>query len=157
MCEVPGIREVLKDEPQKLDQFVCHLADCVVLTHDKKLLLQRRPENWGSSPGKVNIFGGHVEKDETITEGLIREIKEELGAAPKIEDLKFIGSISEDFTDHTELVHVYFWHDRENKITGCYEAEPIYFENAAQAIAHPKIMEYSVWALKKCLAHDLIP
>lgn len=77
----------------KPDQFSAHLADCVILTKDNKILMQQRPENWGKHAGVLNIFGGHVEEGETILEGLIRELHEELGAVVKAEDVVFIGAI----------------------------------------------------------------
>lgn len=64
----------------KPDQFSAHLADCVILTKDNKILMQQRPENWGKHAGVLNIFGGHVEEGETVLEGLIRELHEVIRA-----------------------------------------------------------------------------
>lgn len=134
----------------KPEQFSARLADCVILTKDNKILMQQRPENWGKHAGVLNIFGGHVEEGETILEGLIRELHEELGAAVKAEDVVFIEAITEDWTDHTEIVHIHFWHDKAGTITGCYEAEAREYDTVQQALEHPKIMDYAVWALKEC-------
>lgn len=133
-----------------------HLADCVILTHDHQLYLQRRPDDWHSSPGRVNIFGGHVEPGETPLQAVRREIREETGGQIEIEDLVFIGAITEAWTNHTEIVHVYFWHDKNHTITGCYEAEPIFFNNVMAAITHPKIMDYARWALVECAERGFI-
>jgi len=62
----------------------------------------------------------------------------------------FIGAITEGRTNHTEIVHIHFWHDKENTIIGCYEAEPIAFDTVEECLAHPKIMEYARWALIEC-------
>ncbi|HPQ50563.1 MAG: NUDIX hydrolase [Alphaproteobacteria bacterium] len=132
------------------------LADCVVLTADNKLYMQRRPENWGSCSGAVNIFGGHVEQGETPTQAVIRELNEETGGKIKEQDLLFIGAITEGWTKHKEIVYVYFWHDKENTITGCYEAEPITFDSSEEALSHPKIMDYAKWALMECRNRNLI-
>ena len=140
----------------KPDQFSAHLADCVILTKDNKILMQQRPENWGKHASVLNIFGGHVEEDETVLEGLIRELHEELGAAVKAENVVFIGAITEDWTDHTEIVHAHFWHDKDGTITGCYEAEAREYDTVQQALEHPKIMDYAVWALKECLKREYL-
>ena len=132
------------------------LADCVVLTQDSKLYMQRRPENWGKHAGVVNIFGGHVESGETPMQAVVRELNEETGALIKEQDILFVGAITESWTHHTEIVHVYFWHDREGTITGCYEAEPIIFDTMEDALSHPKIMGYTKWALVECRNRNLI-
>lgn len=151
-----GKIKVVKDIENKMDAYAVHLADCVVLTHDNKLLLQRRPDNWRTYPGRVNIFGGHIEEGETIVEGLKRELHEELGVSIDDNDLLFIGALTEEETDYTEAVHIYFWHDKTGSITGCYEAEPIYFANVEEALSHTKIMDYTVWAIKECQKKNLI-
>ena len=52
-----------------------------------KVLLQRR-FNTGYKDGEYGIPSGHVEKEESFTKALIREIKEEIGIILKPEDLK---------------------------------------------------------------------
>ncbi len=126
------------------------LADCVIVTHDNKILLQYRPPEWGSNPDGLNLFGGHVDEGESIIEGLLREIKEEVGADVKENEVQFIGAVSEDWTNHKEFVHLYFWHDKENMITGCYEAEARYYESFEEAVSQPNLMKYAVWALRRC-------
>lgn len=132
--------------------YKAHLADCVILTSDNKILMQRRPDQSGKSTCLITIFGGHVEPDEEISNALIRELKEELGALARTEDIRFLGSLTEDFTNHSEVVHVHFWHDREGTITGCYEFESILFEKADDAISDPDIMDYASWAIQKSLS-----
>jgi len=133
-----------------------NLADCVIKTHDNQILIQKRPENWGSNAGGYNLFGGHVEQNETIIEGLIREIKEETGALIIEKELIYIGTLSEDFTNYTDAVHIYFWHDADNRITGCYEAMPAYFDKIQEIEILPKVMEYTLWALNECRNKGLI-
>ena len=43
-----------------------------------KILLSKR-QNTGFKDGEYVLVGGHVEKDETLIEAIIREVKEELG------------------------------------------------------------------------------
>lgn len=139
-----------------LSAYKKHLADAVIVTHDNRLLLQYRPLNWGSNPGGMNIFGGHVDPGETIMQALRRELNEELGAVVREEDVVFISALTEECTGHTELVHVHFWHDKERTITGCYEAEAREYDTLEQALAAPKLMDYAVWSLKKCHALGLL-
>lgn len=127
-----------------------HLADCVVLSAENKILIQKRPDDWHSNAGGLNIFGGHVDEGETIHQALIRELKEELGAKVIKKDIIDIGTVTEEFTGHSEAVHVHFWHDKKNTITGCYEAELLEFDNFEQAVKQEKLMDYSIWALRKC-------
>jgi len=130
--------------------YKAHFADCLVLTADKKLLLQYRPPSWRRMPDTVTLFGGYVEEAETVWQALVREIKEELGADITGEDIISVGSITEDMTDDTEVIHLHFWHDKNNLVTGCYEAEPVYFDNVEQALNSTKVMEYACWALERC-------
>jgi 8-oxo-dGTP diphosphatase len=87
---------------------------------------------------------------------MIRELNEELGAVVDPADVISLGVITEADTNHTEIVHVYFWHDKAGTITGCYECEAAYYDRIAGALAHPKIMAYAVWALGECHARGLI-
>lgn len=135
--------------------FFVHLADCVILTKENRILMQQRPEDWLSHPGVLNLFGGHVEDGETVLDGLVRELREELGAVVNPEDVVFVGAITEEWTDHTELVHVHFWHDRHGTITGCYEGEAVEYDTVQEALEHPKIMDYAVWALRECFKYPM--
>ena len=140
-----------------LSAFKKHLADVVILTAADRLLLQSRPNNWLASPGCITLFGGHVEEDEQPLDAAVREIHEEIGGTPAREDLVSLGAVSENWTNHTELVHLYFWQDTQATITGCYEAESIEFCSCSEAVAHPKLMPYARWALEECKKRGLIP
>ncbi len=154
-----NIEEIIKVvDLSKTDSgiFKMQLADCVVMTQGGKLLLQQRPLDWGSSAGCLTAFGGHVEPGETVMQGLVRELNEELGAEIKEADVIFIDAITEKWTGHTEIVHVHFWQDRHSTITGCYEAESREYSSVDEALAHPKIMDYLRWALLECRKRGLL-
>lgn len=136
--------------------FRKQLADSVIMTFDHKILLQHRPESFDSPNGCINAFGGHIEIGETPLLALRRELNEELGAHVEAGDVVFIGGVTEEFTQHTELVHVHFWHDKKNTIEGCYEGEAVFYKTAAEALAEPKLMEYARWALEQCAARGFI-
>jgi 8-oxo-dGTP diphosphatase len=124
-------------------------SDCLVLTADKKILMQQRPDS-------VNAFGGHMEPGETPVQTVIRELEEETGAKIKAPELVSLGAVTESFTNHTQIVHTYFWHDKNNTVTGCYECEPAYYQTVADALAHPKIMAYARWMLLECQKRGLL-
>jgi Tat protein translocase TatB subunit len=133
-----------------------HFADCVILSADNKTILQKKPDNWKKNAGGLNLFGGHVDDGETIEQGLKREIQEELGLILNDKNYIKIGSVTEGETAHTEIVHVYFYHDKDNEITGCYEGEKIEFDSFDEAFLQEKLMPYAKWSLMKCKERGLI-
>jgi len=64
-------------------------ASYLVLVKGKKILLQKR-YNTGYEDGKYSLAAGHVEKGETFTDAVIREVKEEIGIDLKAENLKTV-------------------------------------------------------------------
>lgn len=125
-------------------------AGCVVLTQDNKILLQQRGQDWARYPGYLCEFGGELEANETPDQALVRELREELGAAVDLDTVIRLGAISELTSKHTELIYVYFWHDQHGTITGCYEGEPRYFATLTEVFQHPKMMESVRWVLSEC-------
>ena len=117
-------------------------ADCVVLTADNRILLQKRTLDCPKAPGCLVAFGGAVEENEQPIHAVIRELREELGAHLKEKDVVSLGAVSEN---HSTLIYGYFWHDRHGTITGCYEMEARYFETAKEVLSHPKVMPYLGW------------
>lgn len=51
---------------------------CFVLNEKGEVLIEKRA-NRGLTPGKLDLCSGHVDGDETTTQAMIRELKEELG------------------------------------------------------------------------------
>jgi len=62
-------------------------ASYLVLINNGKILLQRR-FNTGYMDGKYGLPAGHVDKGETFTQCVVREIKEEIGVDLNPEDMK---------------------------------------------------------------------
>ena len=156
MTSAQGIREV-DLEHADLEIYEKRFADCIVLSAAGELVLQQKPKYWDRFPGYLMAFGGHVEEGETIIQGLCREIKEELGGEINPAEIVFIGAVSESFSDHSEIVHVYFWHDEAGTITGCYEGDVQTYQTAGEALEHPKVMDYLRWALQKCVDKGFVP
>ena len=61
----------------------------VVIVKDNKILLSKRQnKSWGN--GMFVLPGGHVEQGETPLKAIKREVKEELGAIVKFNDIQFL-------------------------------------------------------------------
>ena len=72
-----------------------HRTAHVWIMNDKKeLLLQKRSATKKSHPNCWDISGaGHIRAEESVIEGAIRELKEELGVEATEKDLKYIATI----------------------------------------------------------------
>jgi 8-oxo-dGTP diphosphatase len=147
------IRHLNNADPQLFSR-AC--VGCLVLSKDKKIILQQRDLTSPTFPGCLATFGGGIESNESPIDTLVRELKEELGAVIKTADVISLGAISEAETNYSELVYLYFWHDKHGTITGCYEGTAKYYRNPDQAMAHPKIMEDVKWLLHLCKKKNLL-
>jgi 8-oxo-dGTP diphosphatase len=137
-------------------KFTSYFVSCLVITKDNKILLQHRTADARSYPEHLATFGGGIEIGESPIQALVRELEEELGAKVKPNDVIYIGAITEEITNHTELLHTYFWHDKLGTITGCYEGEPRFYPNFSEAQKHPKIMDYVQWLYHQCQQRGLL-
>lgn len=132
-----------------IDDYKVRFTGCLVLSHDSKLLLQQRGDDWSNFPGRISTFGGRIEKDETPSECIIRELHEELGALVDEADLVFIGALTEAETHHKDLIYEYFWHDTGATITGCYEGELAIFDQAVDVLSEPLLMDDARWLIEQ--------
>lgn len=150
-----AVRQV---DPSETDfsRFSGFYTGSIILSQDNRILLQLRGDDWDRFPGHLSTFGGKMDSGETPIEGLVRELKEELGAHVFPADVKNMGAITEAATNYTELIYVFFWHDKNGSITGCYEGEAQYFESCATALKHPRIMDDVRWLLQECRKRKLI-
>lgn len=146
---VDGIR--LVPDVARFASFRRHFADCVIVTAAGKLLLQKHLGDCPKLPNAIHPFGGHVEARETPVEAMIREVAEETGGTVNEEMAIYLGAVTEEDTGYQDLVHVWYWHDRENTVTECYEREAVEFDSAADALGSPDLMAYARWALQVCV------
>ena len=79
----------------------------VIMKNNKVLLLQRA--NTGYHDGEYSVIAGHVEKEETFTDAILREAKEEAGIVLDRNKIK-VAHIQhrKSDSDGSERVHTYF-------------------------------------------------
>jgi len=132
-----------------------YFAGCLIKTHDGRLLLQQRGKHWDRFPDTLASFGGQIDAGESYLEGMARELAEELGAKFSEDQAVYLGAISKAGLDNA-LIHAFWWHDQANSISGCYEGEPAYFNDAAAILAQHNITADVYWIVKQCLSKGLI-
>ncbi|MDI9818416.1 MULTISPECIES: NUDIX domain-containing protein [unclassified Legionella] len=133
------------------------LTSCIILTFDKRILLQKRPDNWRTYPGYVCCFGGHVEEGEHPLQAICRELQEELGANAVETDVTPLSCYSESVTNFKEIVHGFFWHDKGDTISDCYEAETYYLNHISELNNVPLVMDDVPWLIECSREKGLLP
>lgn len=85
----------IKEKQQAHEDGNFHRTAHVWIINDKnELLLQKRSASKKSHPNCWDISGaGHIRAGESVTEGAIRELKEELGVETTEKDLNYIATI----------------------------------------------------------------
>jgi 8-oxo-dGTP diphosphatase len=129
---------------------------CLVLSQDRQIVLQLRDVDCKTYPGHLATFGGGIDAGESPMQALVRELKEELGAEVKPQDVISLGTLVDTADDHKELVYLYFWHDRSGSITGCYEGKAKYYNDPVIPQRHPRVMNDVCWLLQECEKKGLL-
>lgn len=85
----------VKEKTQGHEDGNFHRTAHIWIMNDKKeLLLQKRSATKKSHPNCWDISGaGHIRTGETVIEGAIRELSEELGIKANADDLRFIAIV----------------------------------------------------------------
>lgn len=143
------IREIELKKFEKSNDNHAYVG-CIIMTHDNKILLQEiiNPRPFFAA-GSIVTFGGKIEFEETPNQALVRELKEELGAKVNIEDAIYLGAITEQATNYSELIYSYFWHDQSDSITGCYEDKAKFFDNIQEVLNNNNVTDDVRWMLNK--------
>jgi len=81
----------------------------IVLDGNKILVLEKK-----GMPKRLTLAGGIVKKNESLKEGLIREVNEEIGVKLKKKQLIYFSSHSKQLDD-SSLVKHYFFINKEIK------------------------------------------
>lgn len=151
-----GTKNIRIMKPENIKEMP-QLTSCIILTFDKRILLQKRPDNWRTYPGYVCCFGGHVDKGEPPLQAICRELQEELGASVDEKDVIPLGCYSESITQFKEVVQGFFWHDKYNSITGCYEGETYYLNHISELNNAPLVMDDVPWLIECSAKNGLLP
>ena len=114
-----------------------------IMNNKKELLLQKRSATKKSHPNCWDISGaGHIKAGETVLEGAIRELKEELGIKVSGSDLKFIAIVkstknpkNQEFgyvylLENNSTIEDYIFEDDEVS-----EVKYVYFEDLEKMVA----------------------
>jgi 8-oxo-dGTP diphosphatase len=76
------------------------ITGAILIDTSGRLLLQQRDDVAGIlHPGKVGLFGGHREGDETFLECVVREIYEEISYFVPAERFEYLASLSGEDVD----------------------------------------------------------
>lgn len=76
-----------------------------MINEDNKILLQKRC-NTGYMDGMYAIVSGHLEKNESMLSGIIREVKEEIGVELSSDKVEFVCIIRRG--DNDDYINSYF-------------------------------------------------
>lgn len=84
------------------------VSKVLLFDQNRDFILQKRDQNAGiEQPGKLSLFGGGVESDETNCEAAKRELEEEIGVEVNDSDLAYITS--EVVANGTETIYVHYF------------------------------------------------
>lgn len=115
-----------------------------IINDKNELLLQKRSATKKSHPNCWDISGaGHIRAGESVIEGAIRELKEELGIKANEDDLKFIAIVkSTKNLQNQEFGYVYLLKSNneikdyifeDNEVS---EVKYVYFEDLEKMVAN---------------------
>lgn len=103
----------IKEKQQAHEEGDFHRTAHIWIMNDKnELLLQKRSASKKSHPNCWDISGaGHIKAGESVINGAIRELKEELGAEAKEEELEYIATVkSTKNPKNKEYQYIYLLH-----------------------------------------------
>ena len=133
----------MKEKTQAHKDGNFHRTAHIWIMNDKKeLLIQKRSATKKSHPNCWDISGaGHIRTGESVTEGAIRELKEELGIKANESELKFIAIVkSTKNPKNQEFGYVYLL-ESNNKIKDYVfeddevsEVKYVYFEDLEKMV-----------------------
>ncbi len=103
------------------------IATVVLVLKDEKILLGMKKCGFGK--GRWNGFGGKVEKNETIEQAAVREMREESGL--QVSNLQKVGILDFEFVknpDWNQQVHFFKTFDFIGELTESREMHPEWFD-----------------------------
>lgn len=82
---------------EKIDGEYCQYVHAWIMNDKKEFLVQKRSKNKKIYSNKWSVTGGAVDAGETPLEGIIREVKEELGIDVDKEKIEFMFSFKRKY------------------------------------------------------------
>ena len=129
----------------------------VALFNDKsEVLILRRSQTDKVRPGDLDLAGGSVDGDESPTEAVLREVKEEVGLELTSKDVALVYSATDYFEDVSRLRFLYIGRVKGNpKISLSFEHDKYEWmplEKVFESYDHP------VWVggLRYLVDHNLL-
>ena len=98
-----------KTREEAHEKGLWHKIACIFIVNDKnEIIMQKRsplkltnPNGWGCSAS------GHIDAGEDVLDGALRELHEEIGVDAKKEELKYIGTVFENYnTNNMVITHI---------------------------------------------------
>ena len=133
-----------------------HSAGAIIVTHDKRILLQRRDDK----AGQLGVFGGFLEAGETAVEALCRELREELGAHVSPDELRPVLTRAYTLPDGQPItLHHFLWFETTPRITGIFEGGAAHFSSVTAVLDSNESLSgstrHSLIATQTLLPEDL--
>jgi 8-oxo-dGTP pyrophosphatase MutT (NUDIX family) len=128
----------------------------LIKTTDNKLLLQQRDHTFGIvNPGKLAIFGGSVEEDESFEDCAVREIQEEVGLTVKKNQLKIVGIYYDQIPNIGEVEsYIFLAEDVDKTKLVLTEGESIFELDPSEDLSHLNLTILCRHALTDYLKKD---
>ena len=77
-------------------RITAHIIPYKINKGSFSFFLQKRSDDAERNPGGLSMFGGGIEKGETLEQGMLRETKEELNFTPS--DYFYLGGYGDDYS-----------------------------------------------------------
>jgi 8-oxo-dGTP diphosphatase len=130
-------------------------APTIIIDDRHRLLLQERDDIPGIFyPGKIGLFGGHREGDETFLECAVREFHEELGIYLEPERFEFLFRYEgPDLAIHggTLCVHFFVVRDVPSERLVVSEGKPLFVSTAELVALEERLTPTTRYALQAFL------
>ncbi|QQK61734.1 8-oxo-dGTP diphosphatase MutT [Shewanella sp. LC6] len=126
-----------------------HVAVGIILNTDGQILLAKRPEHLHQG-GKWEFPGGKVEQNETVTQALIRELKEEV--ALNVHSSEPFMALSYDYPDKQVLLDIHTVSDFTGEAQGLEGQQIVWVEK--HELTHYDFPDANKPILAKLLAQN---
>ena len=140
--------------------FIIHVSSFIVNNNDKFLMVQEKKE---ASYKKFNFPGGHLENNEEIIQGAIREAKEEVGISIYPNRLLKIFDIIKDNNHFIHFIFLVTKYDGKvlanpNEVLACKWFNVEEYKNSKSDFLHPSKIDSCIdaWLEKKFTDNSII-